>query len=957
MDKPRILIVEDQGVTAEHLKLCLTGFGYETECIVSTAEEAIERAEQLQPDLILMDIMLHGAMDGIEAAEKIHSLQDTPIVYLTAYSDRQVLERAKLTEPFGYLLKPFKAEELRTTIEMALYKHRVHRKVYEGLEKTVRERTAELSEANEALKVKISELTAINWVAREAAASFSSEWVIEAAHEMILSVLDPDLVVFYRRVGNRLIHQGIGSTSPELAHDPPTEKEVGECLCGLAAESGKPIYCLDIRNDARCTLSECKEAGITSFAALPLAHEGSIMGVIGVASLHERDFSKQAGFMETLCNQVAVALENSDLFERIRGYASELEKEVSERKQAQQALMESERKYRSLFDDSIDGIYMTSREGDLLDANRSFLDMVGYDRDEMVGLDVRKVYANPLDREKFQARIEEAGFVKDYAIHLLTKEGKQVECLITASVKKNADGIVAGYEGIIRDVTELKRSQRDLNIMARAVDSSISGIGITDLQGKLIYVNDSLVRMWGYDNKEEMVGRNLPEFWDGDRVFETIRQLRSTGVAIGEDTGKRKDGTTFTADFAANMLADGDGNPAYMVGSFVDISERKRLKEQLFQAQKMEAMGTLAGGIAHDFNNILHTMLGYTELAEQRIGQDARARGLLHEVVTAGKRARDLVRQILTFSRDTEQEKRPMDAGPIVEETVKFLRATLPATIEIRQETENDLALILADPTQIHQLIMNLCTNAVDAMRAQGGTLTIVLSNEQIDEELVTDKFRLGPGLYLGITVRDTGEGMTADTMYRMFDPYYSKKEMGHGTGLGLAVVHGIVREQGGAIVAFSEPGSGSAFHVYLPTVLPTIDITRFEPVQVPEGNERVLLVDDEVPIARMSQHILQSLGYRVEIRTSSLDALDLIKAKPGEFDVLITDLAMPSMDGLDLAGEVLRIRPDMPIVLATGFSDQATIEKARALGIRESVMKPILRNEVGAAIRRVMEP
>ena len=381
--------------------------------------------------------------------------------------------------------------------------------------------------------------------------------------------------------------------------------------------------------------------------------------------------------------------------------------------------------------------------------------------------------------------------------------------------------------------------------------------------------------------------------------------------------------------------------------------DKKRVEAQLLQAQKMEAIGTLAGGIAHDFNNILTSIIGYSELAKMRVLQGDDLTSDLDEIQQSGNRAKALVQQIVTVGRRQEQEQRPIQLRYIVKEALKLLRAALPSTIEIQEVIPRNAGIIHADPTQMHQVVMNLCTNAGQAMNETGGTLEVKLQNVSITKP----KMDLKPGPYLRLTVRDTGDGMKPEVTERIFEPYFTTKEKGEGTGLGLSVVHGIVVTHGGAIMVKSKPGEGCSFHVYLPrTEQPekTPETKAEEPL--PTGTERILFVDDEPTLLDMVGQMLKQLGYEVVTIKESFEALELFRKEPDRFDLVITDMTMPKMTGIDLARKLLTVRPNIPIILCSGSIDQALKGKATAAGIREFMAKPISIRTVAKTARKVLD-
>jgi PAS domain S-box-containing protein len=397
-----------------------------------------------------------------------------------------------------------------------------------------------------------------------------------------------------------------------------------------------------------------------------------------------------------------------------------------------------------------------------------------------------------------------------------------------------------------------------------------------------------------------------------------------------------------------------EGKPAIQVIAR-DITKQKFLERSLRQSQKMEAIGTLAGGIAHDFNNILFSIIGYSELSLDELEENSPVRNNLHEILEAGKRATDLVRQILTFSRQTEHELSPVQIDLIVKETLTLLRASLPTTIEIRKKIKSD-AMAMSDPTQIHQILMNLCVNASHSMREKGGILAVDLESVEIDTDLSGKYPDLKAGPYLSMSVCDSGHGIAPEMLNRIFDPFFTTKTREHGTGLGLSVIHGIVKDFGGAIYAFSELGKGSIFKVFIPAIERRISPEQRTKTPTPKGTEYILFVDDEPMLAKMGKQLLESLGYRVEMITKSSDALELFRKKPDKFDLVVTDMTMPNITGEKLAIELMNIRPDIPVILSSGFNYNIDEKKAMALGIRAFISKPVLKQEIAKTIRNVLD-
>ena len=380
-------------------------------------------------------------------------------------------------------------------------------------------------------------------------------------------------------------------------------------------------------------------------------------------------------------------------------------------------------------------------------------------------------------------------------------------------------------------------------------------------------------------------------------------------------------------------------------------------ERQLQQVLKIQAIGTLAGGIAHDFNNILFPIVGYTELTMDEVPEDSVAHKNLQEILKAANRAKDLVKQILTFSRQSDQERKPIKVQQIITEALRLLRASIPASIEIVHAIQDDCGPVMGDATQIHQVIMNLCTNAYQAMQDTGGKLELILTEIDIGYEEMIDKIGMQPGKHLRLLVKDEGCGMEASVLERIFEPYYTTKEQGKGTGLGLSVIHGIVKNHGGDISVKSTPGRGTIFQVYLPLIEDLELASELEPNNgAIRGEERILLVDDEEQIVAMEQQMLENLGYQVTARTDSQEALKVFSEHPQDFDLVITDMTMPYMTGDQLAQKMLDIEPNIPVILCTGFNEIITEEKALAMGIQKFVMKPVVKNDLATTIRSVLD-
>ncbi len=649
-----------------------------------------------------------------------------------------------------------------------------------------------------------------------------------------------------------------------------------------------------------------------------------------------------------------------ELVEAIEG----LRKEIGDRERAEAQLKESEEKYRTILETIEEAYYEVDLAGNFTFFNEAAERLLGYSKAELLGMNNRQ-YTEEENAKKlykaFNAVYKSGQPTKGFDWEIISKNGTKKYVEASVSVLNDPEGNHTGFRGIVRDITERKladEARRASEEKYRLLVNNANDAIFIVQEDFIKFANPKAMELFEYDE------RDLTGIPYGQLIHPDDRPFLYEGNPGGLDQG------VVPGPFSLRILARSgreiwvqinavniqwEGKPA-MLNFVRDISIQKRLEAQLLQAQKMEAIGTLAGGIAHDFNNILTSVLGYTQLAQGDVPKGSQAERDLQEVVRAGRRARDLVSQILTFSRQTQQELKPLDPVPIIKEVLKLLRASIPATIEIKQHIEKTEANILADPTQIHQILINLCTNAAHAMTDRGGVLEVALAKVLLDSVFASRHPEVAPGEYLLLAVTDTGHGIAPTIMDRIFDPFFTTKKRGEGTGMGLAVVHGIVRSCGGAITVYSEVGKGTTFKVFLPCCTGDADCESALEMIVARGNERILFVDDEPSIVAMAKRMIERLGYSVLATTSSVEALNLFREGPGEFDLVITDLTMPKMTGEQLAGELTRIRRDIPIIICTGYSNTLTEGKKTKPGIRAVVTKPLITHEIARTIRDVLD-
>ena len=650
-----------------------------------------------------------------------------------------------------------------------------------------------------------------------------------------------------------------------------------------------------------------------------------------------------------------------------KDFVADYEVMAKEREQLIDSLSLSEKKYRSFIENAPVAMYTINTKGEFTYGNKKLLELTGYKKKDWLDKHFQPmIYPEDLElvMNKVQERMAGKGTTDPYEIRIFHSSGKIMWIKINSTLIYETDeqGVnkPVGIQSFVEDVTDRKLAEESLRESEKRfrtlVENAADAFFLNTMDGKIIDVNSRACESLGY-TREQLLSMTLSDI--GIEIKNDHHNIHSGGKLISgkpvtiEGTHRRKDGTIFPVEIQFAPVSVAGGN--FLLGLARDISQRRELEEQLRQSHKMESIGTLAGGIAHDFNNILGIILGNTELAIDDVPEWNPTRLNLDEIRIATLRAKDVVRQLLSFARKTKLEKKPINIIPIIEESLKLLRSSISTSVEIRQNIPECVDTILADPTQINQVLINLCTNADHAM-PDGGILEISLKNIELDEDRAAQYPDLKPGRYVSLMVSDTGLGISQEKMDRIFDPYFTTKEVDKGTGMGLAVVHGIVKGHNGLIAVESELGKGATFSIYFPVVEKKTVVETETDEKLPAGNERVLFIDDEESIVKLTRLRLERLGYKVEATTSPIEALALFNSRPDKFDLVITDLTMPKMTGDKLAEEILNIRPRIPIIICTGFSDKIDEKSAKSMGAADYIDKPLDKRDFALKVRKALD-
>ncbi len=719
---------------------------------------------------------------------------------------------------------------------------------------------------------------------------------------------------------------------------------------GMLRSSNNRVACLDFPSGDEITGKSLEEVYPQDIARRYREHLAEVLAS-GSTRTFEYDLPVSRDVLHHLVTLYPVKLPDGEKM------AGGICRDITRQKQIETALRESEDRYKGVFEHTGTATLIINQDGTIALANEECKSIMGFSPKDLQGtLWTDYVAPESLEAMKtyFKLRFDRPELAPSrYEARLINAHGEARDSLLSVGCIPVTRQVVVS----VLDITDRVRAEKDRQLLATAIEHTVECVFITDRRNRIIYANKAFEKITGY-SCDEARGKT-PGILKSDRNSQKFYSRLKADIYAGRPwrgnmVNRRKDGSYYEVFATITPILDSEGEITHFVSVHRDVTREREIERRVQQNQRLEAIGTMAGGIAHDFNNILSPIMGYTELCMGLAPPGSRLSDYLRQVLTASNRARQLIKQILSFSRNSAREPKPLNIVPVLKETLKLLRAAIPATIEIREHIEPVSHSIMFDPSEMQRIIMNLCTNAQQAM-PDGGILTVALGAINIDREFAETHPNFSPGTYLKLTVKDTGNGIPADIIDKIFEPYFTTKEEGVGTGLGLAVVHGSVTAVGGAITVYSEPGRGTEFNLYFPALSAAPEENHHNG-SVRGGHENIIFVDDESFIADLGAEMLEVYGYKVQKFTDPVKALELIRGNPDAFDMLITDMTMPGMTGEHLARKVLELRPDMPVILCTGFSEQMNAEKAERLGIKKFLIKPVSPKELARSVRDLLD-
>ncbi len=940
-DIVRILAVDDEphvlDLFREFLSSETSTYAFElTLCL--KANEAVETVrlsiEDKRPFAVaFIDVRLAAGPDGVWAAEQIRTLDpNIEIVMVTAYGDvspEEIVTRIPPARKLLYLRKPFTPEEIKQCAvalsakwDQEIQLHKIHAE----LESHVEERTTDLIKANQQLKREIDERRRAGVELRESEEKYRT--ILESMDEGYFEVDLAGNFIFFNdalvRIAGYRRDELLGMNNQDYT-TPETAKEMYQIFSKIY-RTGKPAEIVDyeiFRKDGSLRVLEMSASLMRDSTGVPIGFRG-------------------------------------------------LARDVTERKRAEEALRESEERFREMADNVREVFWLYDWvEQKVVYVSPAYEKIWGRSIQDLYhryGEWANSIYPDDRDhaRESF-ARIVQTGGGEPREYRIIRPDGTVRWVSDRGVAIKDEDGQVKRIAGIAEDVTERKQAEEALRESKEryrtVLEANPDPVVVYDIEGRVLYFNPAFTRVFGWP-LEERLGRKMDIFVPEENWSETQmmigRVLAGESFSGVETRRYTKDGNIIPVSVSGAIYRDGAGNPVGSVINLRDISQQKKLEAQLQQAQKMEAVGTLAGGIAHDFNNLLQAIQGYTELLLMRTEEGEQGWRELQEVIRAAKRGGELTQQLLTFSRKVESKRRPLCLNQEVKELRELLGRTIPKMIEVKLQLSDSLQMINADSVQLKQLLMNLAVNAKDAM-PDGGTLCILTENVTLDQEFCRKYAEVKPGDYVQFTISDTGHGMDKETLEHIFDPFYTTKEIGKGTGLGLAIVYGIIKNHEGYIMCYSQPQEGTTFKIYLPVlrqemgIKDTVD-TQESRVPFKGGNETILLVDDEEFIRQLGVDVLRRAGYKVLTAAEGESALELYRREQGGIDLVILDLIMPGMGGSKCLEELLKLDPQAQVLIASGYSPDGPTKGVLETGASGIISKPYDTRQLLDLVREILD-
>ena len=927
----KMIVVDDEPELRNILVEALSAQGFEvTGC--SGGHQALAELRQKEFDLLLTDVMM-PEMDGIALLEAALKVDPHLIgIMMTGQGTIQTAVDAMKEGAFDYVLKPFRLQTVLPVLTRAMNTRHMR---LENLQ--------------------LRETVAIYELVQTIAFSLDPQTVISKLADAALQQTDADEVSVLLPVAERSDELYVAAVRGENRERLLGERvPLRESISGWVAHEREPLILDGEVNDKRFR-SLWPHPEIRSAISIPMQVANKLVGTININALNRpRPFTLgQMKALTILASTAAAALESASLYKRVQ---------------------HAEQNYRSIFENAIEGVFRGTPDGQkFLSVNPAMAQMFGYDSPaEMVKAVVditQQLGVKPERRDEAFRRLSEQGELKNFEEKVQRKDGSEIWISANVHAVFGAEDELSYLDGIVQDITERKRAEEGLRESEeryrRLFESNPQPMWVYDLETlAFLAVNELAVHHYGYSREDflAMTIKDIRPAEDIPALYDSLARSSEGVVAAGIWRHLKKDGSIIEVEITSHSLVFDDRRAELILAH--DITERNRLEaallaseEQLRQSQKLEAIGQLAGGVAHDFNNLLTAINGYSSLALQRLGDNHPVKGYLEEIKKAGDRAANLTRQLLAFGRKQMLQPLALNLNDVVADMNKMLRRLIGEHIKLTARFDPALKKIKADPGQIEQVLVNLVVNARDAM-PQGGNLTIETANSEVDREYAGKHFGVKPGSYVMLAVSDTGTGMDEETQAHIFEPFFTTKEKGKGTGLGLSTVYGIVKQSGGNIWVYSEPGRGTSFKVYLPQLEGASKPTEKPTVEAaaPGGSETILLVEDEDVVRGLARKILEQAGYKVLDARGGEEAIRLCQEHTEPIHLLLTDVVMPETSGKEIAERLTTLRPTTRVLFMSGYTDEAIVHHGILDSSVEFIQKPFTPIALAKKVREILD-